>query len=170
MIEVYSLRNIVLGKIIYVGQTKKGLRARLKRHIEHAKNPDRAIAYHIKMFGVENFRIELLEVCESQEVADAAEVRWIRDLNTASPNGCNVWGGSVRGSRPVHVNARVSRTLLGHSVSNETRRKIKEARAKQAPITEEGRARISAAHKGKKLSAEHRRKIKESWKLRRLKR
>lgn len=169
MIEIYALKNVLLGRVVYVGQTKKGLAARFKRHREHASKPDRAIAYHISKFGIENFAIELLEECEDQMLADAAEARWIKDLNTTSPNGCNVWAGSVRDGRPIHINARVSRTLLGHSVSEETRKKIKDARALQAPITEDGRARISAARKGKKLSAEHRQKIKESWKLRRLK-
>ena len=168
--EIYALINLAQNRIVYIGQTTKGLTARLKRHRYHAKQPGtRLIGLHIWEFGFNNFSIELLHTCHSQQEADAAEALWIYHHGTLAPNGCNVWPGSVRGPRPEHINRKVSQTLMGHAVSRETKAKIKEARKHQASITAEGRSKISLAHKGKKLTDEHRRKIKESWKIRRLK-
>jgi len=168
--EIYALRNLIQNRIVYVGQTTKGLVARMDRHRQHALDPgQRLIAQHIYEFGFNNFNIELLHTCDSQEEADAAEEVWIRHHSTLTPTGCNVWSGSVRGSRPEHINKKVSKKLMGHSVSDETRGKIREARAKQAPMDAEARAKISKVHKGKKLSAEQRQKLVEAWKIRRLK-
>lgn len=70
---------------------------------------------------------------------------------------------SIRGEN--HWMAKVDRSELrlgvtpGFVLSDETRRKISEARKNQAPISEEGRRKISEAHKGKALSPEHRANI-----------
>lgn len=168
--SIYALRDIAKDKIVYIGQTRKLLCVRLQKHFEHARKPGgRNIAEYININGPDNFSIESLQICHSQNEADVSESKWIAEHGTLYPSGCNVWPGSVRGSRPEHINRQVGQSLLGHSVSEETRRKIRQARALQAPISKEGREKISETHKGKKLSDAHRAKIKASWDIRRLK-
>lgn len=165
--SIYALRYTPENKIVYVGQTRKLLEVRLNRHMEHARKPNgRNIAEYIRTKGFSNFSIECLELCHSQAEADEAENRWISKCSTLFPLGCNIWPGSVRGARPEHINKQVSKALMGHIQTEETRIKLREARARQAPITEAGRARISAAHKGKKLSVERRAQMVEVWKKR----
>lgn len=57
--------------------------------------------------------------------------------------------------------ARIQLSLVGHSVSQETRTKISEAKSgrKLPPLTEEHRAKISAANRGRKASPEARAKM-----------
>ena len=65
-----------------------------------------------------------------------------------------------------NINAGSGNAMYGKKHSQETIQKIKEARKKQAPMTEEGKRKISQAHKGKIISDETREKMKLAAKRR----
>ena len=52
----------------------------------------------IDKYGKENFRKEIVEICESNEILNDREKFWIKTLNSMSPNGYNLTEG---GEAPV---------------------------------------------------------------------
>lgn len=80
---VYKTTNLVNGKV-YVGQDSKN-------------NPDylgsgTIIKRAIKKYGVENFKKEILELCNSKEEMDEKEKYWIKELKTIK-HGYNISEG-----------------------------------------------------------------------------
>ncbi len=91
MIKIYKITNKLNGKP-YVGQTRRKIE---RRFIEHskAKTP---LGTAMKNCGTENFTIEIIEECETQEQANKRERFWIKVLKCKIPNGYNQKdGGSV---------------------------------------------------------------------------
>lgn len=43
-------------------------------------------------YGISNFKIEILEYCTDTSI-DELEIKWIRELNTQTPNGYNIRSG-----------------------------------------------------------------------------
>lgn len=60
---IYKITNLINGKI-YVGQTKRTLKARIYQHIHRSES---AISLAIQKYGWENFKAEIIEECETQE-------------------------------------------------------------------------------------------------------
>ena len=87
--SIYCIINLLNGKR-YVGQTTRALEQRFK---EHCKNRNSAIGKAITECGVENFRIELIEKCQTIEQLNAAEQYWIDKFNCRIPKGYNVREG-----------------------------------------------------------------------------
>ena len=121
---IYLLTNEVTGKR-YVGQTAKSLTARLDGQRRKASNPtcDYPVARSIRKHGLSSFRAEVIEVCASQEQADAAEVHWISFHQTLIPAGYNVQLGGV-GKKELNE---VSRRKIG--AHNRTRIHSEQSRA-----------------------------------------
>ena len=91
---IYKITNLVNGKC-YVGQTVGTLEARWKRHCsDGSKCP--AIHSAIVKYGVNNFRVEVIDTATSQDELNEKEAYWISTLNTISPNGYNLQNGGVR--------------------------------------------------------------------------
>lgn len=74
----------------YVGQTNRKLRVRL---CSHQNNPSGYIGRAIRKYGLKNFKVEILEECETPEQLNEREIFWISTLNTKSPNGYNLTDG-----------------------------------------------------------------------------
>ena len=88
--RIYGLEYLVDHRI-YVGQTTRDIRERLKEHKSAKKTP---VGKAINEYGLENFIWVELEECDSREELDEAERRWIEKLNCIYPNGFNrVSGG-----------------------------------------------------------------------------
>jgi len=87
----------------YVGKSLKphGANGRWHRHISKAKNsPDNRFSentlwYDIKKFGSEKFKIEVLEVCEVQNLSER-EAYHIENNNTLYPIGYNIIDGKPK--------------------------------------------------------------------------
>lgn len=91
MMYVYKTTNLINGKI-YVGQ-------------KHSNSFDKnyygsglLIQRAIKKYGKNNFKVELLEICNSQEELDCSEKKWIKKLHSRDLNiGYNIAYGGQNG-------------------------------------------------------------------------
>ena len=81
---IYKIINKLDGKI-YIGQTRQTLEKRFLQHSQ-AFSP---LGYAIRKDGLENFAIEVIEECETQEQADERERFFIAELKSKVPNGYN---------------------------------------------------------------------------------
>jgi group I intron endonuclease len=107
--EIYKIINLINGKI-YVGQAVShilnhkryrpyGHDGRFRCHISEAfsskKNQSHYLNNAIRLHGVDNFTIELIENCEICDANDR-EIHYIKECNSLFPNGYNLKnGGSV---------------------------------------------------------------------------
>lgn len=94
---IYLITNKITGRS-YVGQTKRSIDCRLKSHIQEAKSNKYSTYLHnsIRKHGEENFFIELIEECGTEEVYER-ETFWIKHLNTKEPFGYNEHEGGKGG-------------------------------------------------------------------------
>lgn len=100
--KVYKVTNRLNGKI-YVGQTKQSLEKRFMQHL-HANSP---LGQAMRQCGAENFTIEVIEYCETQEQLNERERFWIKVLNCKIPVGYNVangGGGSNKTTKLIIIN------------------------------------------------------------------
>ena len=86
---IYKITNNLNDKS-YVGQTKQPLKNRIAQHRYH---DDLYIDRAIRKYGWENFFVEILEECETQEKLNEREKFWIAKFNTKCPNGYNLTDG-----------------------------------------------------------------------------
>jgi len=141
---IYCFTNKVNGKC-YVGctteHTKKG------RFSAHWAGTSRATAFNLAMkkYGRDSFEQSIIEdsIKMKQELHDR-ERYWIATKNTQVPNGYNITSGGEVGKqfkqteetkRKIKENS--AKIWLGKHLSEETKQRIRDARAKQAPFTEE---------------------------------
>ena len=148
---VYLAENTVNGKS-YVGKTTERLCNRKSVHKAYAKRGSK-FPFHraIVKYGFDAFKWRILE--ETDDPIELAEIekRCILWMETKVPYGYNLTDGGDGCSgfvRSEEWKAKVSKTLMGHSVSETTRKKISIA-VKKA-MTPECKAKISRAVAGKK--------------------
>lgn len=81
---IYCIENKLTGRK-YVGQSVD-----IKRRYGDHKNKKSTLDIHkdIKEYGSENFSMTVLERCD-KELLDITENKWIKELNTITPNGYN---------------------------------------------------------------------------------
>jgi group I intron endonuclease len=160
--RIYKVTNLTNGKT-YVGKTTKTLDERMIRHSYDARYETAPTYFHkaLLKYGVESFRIELLEECGGN--GDEQERHWIAELH---PNyNLTAGGGGGDTSRSPNFQAAMKRRDISglrnpmfgrrnsHPVSPETCERIRQARCgKPHP------------HKGTTHSVEARRRISESLK------
>lgn len=179
---VYLITNLINGKQ-YVGQTIKKVSYRFN---EHAR-ANTLIGKAIRKYGRENFKIKVLEKCYSYDELNAAEMKWIKKLNTKDPNGYNKTDGGEGILNPAtstreklaqagmgnkhalgrkHTEdekRRISETQKGRTFSQEHKAKISAAK-KGTVLSEETKKKMSAKRKGRKFTDEHKAKIAEARK------
>lgn len=139
----------------------------------------------IEKYGKENFTVELIEWCETEEELCDREWFWKNELNVFDPNvGYNIYKGKEgygiveqqrrRWEDPNHYKdmykrrtERLKEKYGGSCISNETREKLSENSKKiKHPCSEETKRKISQANKGKtraghKLTEEQKRHLSE---------
>lgn len=101
---IYKITCLIDNKI-YIGQTRKKLSERWAQHICQVRyvkeDNNRKICRYLhtamKKYGVENFKIEIIEECSSIEELNKKEFELIQELNSLAPNGYNLQlGGDSR--------------------------------------------------------------------------
>ncbi len=145
--QVYVITNHINNKK-YVGQTTKGIEKRFRRHCwvsEHNKNMPIGLA--IAKYGKDNFRIEELCTCESQQELDKMEVYYAKLLNTFSPNGYNLKAGAGNGSMSTETKLKIGVANTGKKVSDETRRRLSESH-KGMKLSQATKDKLSAINRG----------------------
>ena len=83
----YKIYSMSYKDMTYVGQTKVRLSKRIGNHHYRARWEDKQTPLYtaINKHGFENFKVEVLATCNTKEVADMIEQRFIRaigNLNT----------------------------------------------------------------------------------------
>jgi group I intron endonuclease len=141
---LYVITNLVNGKQ-YVG-IAVGFGRRCREHI--SGHGSKIVYQAIQKYGIDNLRFEAWYEGDEQWIR-TMERRAILALDAMAPSGYNLTFGG-EGS-------------LGWRASEETRRKMSEARKgkKLGPHSEETRQKISEAHKGKKCSPEEAARLRE---------
>lgn len=123
---VYGLVDPDSGRIRYIGKTND-IKRRFRVHINAAKNHAKYMVHHwirsiLDSGKSPHFRV--LQLCFSPACALQAEVEWIARLKESGENLCNLTQGGEgkhHGSLSTSTKHSISRALMGHKVSNETR-------------------------------------------------
>lgn len=148
MYEIYLVTNTVNGKV-YVGQTSQGFQQRWNQHKNAAKSGNDCYLYRgIRKHGIANFVSEILEVLETREQANEAEIRWIAHLDSCnSDKGYNGMRGGD-GSEPTDATReKLSKTRKKQFEDPEFKARMIAANVGKSH-TEEGKANISKALEG----------------------
>lgn len=145
---IYKITNLINSKC-YIGQTTVSVEKRWKRHCwasEYKKNMPIALA--IAKYGKENFSVEVLHVCESQDELDAQEIHYAKLHDTFCPNGYNLRAGNGPGSMSEETKQKIRLANKGKTRSDETRKKLSESH-KGNKLTESTKKKLSRLNKGK---------------------
>jgi group I intron endonuclease len=96
MFSIYIIKNKINDKV-YIGQTKGTINKRWVGHKSRAnKGSNLVIHSAMRLHGIENFNIELLECVETLQEANNKEFEFVNKFNSKCPNGYNmVDGGNV---------------------------------------------------------------------------
>ena len=90
---IYKITNKTDGKF-YIGQTIKSIDYRFRKHKELAlRGGGYKLHAAIKKHGVDNFSVELVEECSSEDELNDREIFWIDELR---PHYNLCVGGSIR--------------------------------------------------------------------------
>lgn len=176
---VYGAENCINHKI-YVGQTTRSIKERFRDHMK----ANMLFGKALRKYGLENFVVVILAVCNSKKELNEQEIARIVQLNCKYPNGYNLSdGGESNSGAPRHKyteeeKANLSAKLKGRKLTPEHREAIsagnkgrKHSDYTKAQISEtltgrrlseKHRASISAGKKGKKKSAETRKRMSEA--------
>ncbi len=94
ILEVYKITNKINSKV-YVGITVQGYKTRWFKHCSDAIH-DSTFPLHnaIRKYGIDNFQIEVIEVCNTIEELKNREKYWISTLQSRNTqNGYNLTDG-----------------------------------------------------------------------------
>ena len=163
MYYIYLIVNKINGKT-YVGQHKSSKEWYEDKYMGSGKLLKKA---KLK-YGIENFEKFLIQHCYSKEEVNKAERFWIAEYRSRGKAEYNIAdggdGGNVKGhSVSEETKRKISESLKGRKQSEETKRKRSKL-LKGRNRSEETKQKISEAKKGIPLSDEHIRKISESLK------
>lgn len=108
---IYKITNLVNGKI-YIGQTIRNINIRWKQHCKKTTGCC-AIRDSIQKYGKENFTIESIEICDTQEQLDTREKYWINFYNCITPNGYNLKSGGEHATYSIEARVKMSKARMG---------------------------------------------------------
>lgn len=159
---IYVIVNTKNGKV-YIGQAQDFHTrwCKHKRTLNSNRHDNRHLQAAWNKYGAKVFRFQELEYC-SIEMLDEREQHY---LDVYMPKGMcyNIAKDVKAPSRGIFHSEEALRKMRGHVVSEETRRKLSEAKRSQS---EETRQKISKTLKGRKISEETRRKMSDANKNR----
>ena len=125
--KIYVHINKINGKM-YIGQTKQKVEDRWLYGYGYQNNVYFWKA--IQKYGWDNFDHIVLIDNLSLEEANIIETELIKKYNTIDNNiGYNLKPGGKNAKNTIETNKKISQSKLGHSVSEETRRKISDNHA-----------------------------------------
>jgi group I intron endonuclease len=107
---VYLITNLINDNK-YVGQTVMQLNKRWLAHIQESKTySERPLYRAINKYGIENFKIKILEECNEDVLSDR-EIYWIEKLNTYH-NGYNATtGGESNNNIREDIKEKISQSM-----------------------------------------------------------
>jgi group I intron endonuclease len=143
--QIYLIENLINNKK-YVGMTTKSINCRFREHktksTQNLKIDSQMIHKAMQKYGVDNFSIKSLEICENHNDLIKAEKKWIVDQNSYCENGY--------GYNMTHG----GEGTFGHRLSNTSKEKLRSFRLGKKH-TNKTKQKMSINRKGKKPSEEH---------------
>jgi hypothetical protein len=155
---IYKITNLVNNKI-YIGQTRGTLLNRWNSHCRNKKNS--LITFAINKYGRKNFKIEQIDEASNLQDLNIKEALWIHKLDSANRKiGYNIMlGGDNKTTHSEETKRIISQKA--RQISDETRKKMSEAKKGKKQTPEQIAARIKS---GRVWSEESRRKSSEKQK------
>lgn len=112
---IYKITNNINEKV-YIGQTVQKIETRWKRHIRESKTNCRHLYCAMRKYGIENFSIEVIEECDTEDELDEREQYWINQYDSCN-RGYNISKGGG-GYRKYDVEEILNMWDKGFSVSD----------------------------------------------------
>lgn len=147
---VYSIRNTVNGKR-YIGSAAKCVTARIRKHrrsLDKGVHPNRHLQAAWNKYGSKNFKITLLERCNSERCLEREQF-WIDKHRSAD----NEYGYNLSPTAGSCLGVKHSEEARAKMAEGQRRRKAEGRSQKPSAVT---KAKLSAASKGKPKSQAHR--------------
>jgi group I intron endonuclease len=118
--RIYLITNLVDGKK-YVGQTVQNGKRRFNTHKRAAFKYQSRLPIHraIRKYGIDNFKYEILEECDSIHSLNEAESKWISELKTFGSEGYNCTTGGEGFIVSDKTRQKISKARLGMNLSEE---------------------------------------------------
>lgn len=135
---IYKIENLINGKL-YIGQTTRSIESRFLSHSQG----DMIIGRAIRKYGIQSFKISVIDNAIDKQVLNEKEKYWIKKLNSLSPNGYNISIGGFGGNLGELVNKKISdyQKINGNGFKNKRH-------------SDETKERMRLAQLGKKQSEE----------------
>lgn len=95
MAFIYCITNLINNKR-YVGKTTQSIEERFKEHCRDSRKESkskRPLYNAMRKYGIENFKIELLEEVENEKILSEKEIYWIKELESYGSHGYNATKG-----------------------------------------------------------------------------
>ena len=145
---IYKVTNNINGKV-YIGQTRRKLLDRKRRHLRDAKNGSN-VQFHcaLRKYGEDNFSWEVICFAKDKDTLNELENYYISKYDSINSGYNMVDGGDNNVMDIPYVRDKHKKRMQ----SEETRRKISETMKRKASLgelfTDEHRARLSNSMKG----------------------
>lgn len=175
MVSIYTLNCPITGEPIYVGKTIRKLKRRLDEHCRSSRlGKIYLLGTWIKSLHQQSLRpsIQLLSICNESEWQEEERfyINYLRflgfELKNIAPGGAGSGSGLPM---PEEQKIRISKTLMGHGHSEETRKRISEGLKGNIPYnkgkkglykcSEESKLKHRNAMKGRVRSEEHKKNL-----------
>lgn len=153
--SIYRVTNKTNNKV-YIGQTWLSIKKRWWFHCNEKSGCVKLLSA-IKKYGKDNFIIEILDETNSQDFADWLESSYINLYNSIK-EGYNLKEGGSRGKWSDESRAKVSKSNMGHVVTQETRKKLSDSHTGKT-ISDEAKKNMSIAQTGRKQGEEAKQKM-----------
>jgi hypothetical protein len=162
---IYKITNM-LNEKIYVGQS-----TRIKDVINRKYKGSGSIIYlAINKYGWNNFKIEILEYCNSIKELNDKEPYWISHYNSVTPNGYNLKKGGEQGGKcSEEAKKNIRQSKIGIKPTENARKNISKGLISSWSANEGRKEALRERNKiyttkGRKLSEDHKNKISNSIK------
>lgn len=138
----------------YIGQTWNEAARKRDHRINKSYCGGSLLHKAIVKYGYKNIIYCILHSgIENQEELNQLEQEDIRYRNTMAPNGYNLSSGGSNGcSFSEQSKKKISDSLIGHTVPEDVREKIRSKLIGKSYVSPEGREKISKRHKGRILN------------------
>jgi group I intron endonuclease len=122
--EVYKITNLINNKL-YIGITNQGFKTRWYKHCSDSIHGSEFPLHNaLRKYGIDNFSVEVLEVCETIDQLKQQERYWITELKSrTTENGYNLTDGGDGTFGRKHSDEtkdKIRQKALGRKLSLET--------------------------------------------------
>jgi len=157
---IYKCTNLLNNKI-YVGQTIRPLKKRIKGHLIEPKSTNHFYCA-LKRYGLKNFKWEVIDTASSQTELNNKERYWIKVLHSMDPSiGYNLMEGGGSCTRSLETRKKMSLARLGKEPWNKGKTNVYSEETKRKMSTTKKGTHLGPSNPffGKRHSEETKRKI-----------